>query len=384
MKKILKYLLIFFVLLNIVIVLSGRSWMYDAISVTYLKGHTSSYIHDFKHFPSNKIIADKHQEWAIATDYNQAILPEFTKPLNDSLETVAFIVIQNDSIKYEEYWHGYSSDTMSNSFSMTKSFVATLIGVAIKEGNIKSIDQKVCEFLPEFCEERNAELSIKDLLTMSSGLNWIENYYNPIGQTAEAYYGGNLKNLMSNLQVTETPGKVFKYHSSCTQLLAFIVEAATGETISDYASKKLWKPMGAKHPALWSTDKEIGDEKAFCCINSNARDFARLGKLYLHKGNWNGNQIIDTAYANQATSIANLLDEDGNKNVNYGFQFWIAERQNLKIYYARGLWGQYVICIPEKNMIVVRLGRKYGNHLDDGHQDDFYGFVDAALEMYPN
>jgi CubicO group peptidase (beta-lactamase class C family) len=218
---------------------------------------------------------------------------------------------------------------------------------------------------------------------MSSGLNWTESYYNPIGQAAEAYYGNHLSDLIKNLTVIETPGKVFKYNSACTQLLTFIVEEATGETISEYASKKLWQPMGAKHSALWSTDFEGGDEKGFCCINSNARDFSRLGKLYMSQGNWDGTQILDSSYIKDATSAARLLDEKGNKNTNYGYQFWLAERQGLSIYYSRGFLGQYVICIPEKDMIIVRLGRKFGPNLPDGHHEDFYQFIDAALEMYP-
>ncbi|MDC0204608.1 beta-lactamase family protein, partial [Flavobacteriales bacterium] len=333
MKKGLKYLLLIFILLNLLIVLSGKSWLYKAISITYLKGYPSSYIHDFVHFPSNTIEAGAYQKWAIADNYNTAELPDFIKPVNDSLETVAFMVIINDSIQFEKYWHGYSADTMSNSFSMSKSWVSTLIGIAIKEGNIKSVDQKVCDFLPTFCEGRNVELSIKNLLTMSSGLNWTEDYYNPIGQTSEAYYGNDMSGLMNSLNVIEPAGKVFKYHSSCTQLLTFILEAATGETISRYASEKLWKPMGAKHPALWTTDVKGGDEKGFCCINSNARDFARLGKLYLHQGNWDGEQILDSTYVKSTTSAARLLDENGNPNTNYGFQFWLAKKQGLSVYY---------------------------------------------------
>ena len=383
MKKLSKYLLVIFVLLNILILISGKGWMYKAISVTYLKGYTSSYIDDFVHFPANTIETGVYQEWEIASDYNKEALPDFIKPINDSLETVAFMVIVNDSIQFEKYWHDYSSDTMSNSFSMAKSFVGSLIGVGIKEGEIKSVNQKVCDFLPDFCEGRNAEVTIKNLLTMSSGLNWTENYYNPIGQTAEAYYGNDLKDLIMNLKVVEPPGKVFKYHSSCTQILTFVLEAATKKTISKYAAEKLWIPMGAKHPALWNTDVEEGEEKGFCCINSNARDFARLGKLYLHQGNWNGLQILDSNYVQSATSAAHLLNENGGPNTNYGFQFWLAERQGLSVYYARGLWGQYVICVPEKDMIIVRLGRNYGALLEDMHHDDFYAYIDAALEMYP-
>ena len=382
MKKLLQYIFIIFILLNLLVVISGKSWIYKAISITYLKGYTSSYIHDYVHFPANVVENGEHQQWLVSTDYNKADLPDFIKEVNDKLETTAFMVIQNDSIIFEEYWHDYSTDSASNSFSMAKSYISTLIGIAIKEGKIKSIDQKVCEYIPEFCEVGNANITIKHLLTMSSGLNWDENYYNPIGQTAEAYYGNDLRGLVIDLQSIETPGKVFKYHSSCTQLLAFVVERGTGKTISEYVSEKLWKPMGSKHPALWNTDKEGGNEKAFCCLNSNARDFSRIGKLYMNYGNWNGNQILDSSYVKEAISIADLLDEDGDKNVNYGYQFWLSNYKGLDIYYARGLWGQYVICIPEKDMIVVRLGRKFGAYLEDGHHKDFYQFIDAALEMY--
>ena len=375
-------MLFIFVLLNLLLVISGKTWIYKAITITYLKGYTSSYIHDYIHFPANVVENGEHQEWLISSKYNKEDLPEFIKVINDNLETTAFMVIQNDSIIFEEYWQDYSADSASNSFSMAKSYISTLVGIAIKEGKIESVDQKVCDFIPQFCGEKNNNITIKNLLTMSSGLDWNEDYHNPLGQTAEAYFGGDLRGLVVNLQSVETSGKVFKYHSSCTQLLAFIVESATGKTISEYISEKLWKPMGAKHPALWNTDIEGGDEKAFCCLNSNARDFARIGKLYMNYGNWNGNQIVDTSYVKEATSIAVLLDTDGDKNVNYGYQFWIANHKGLDIYYARGLWGQYVICIPEKDMIVVRLGRKYGNKLEDGHQEDFYQFIDAALEMY--
>jgi len=383
MKKVLKYILAIFVILNLLIILSGKSWLYKAVSVTYLKGHTSSYIDDYIHFPSNSIKDGNHQEWLVSKEYNKAQLPEFIKPINDKLGTVAYMVIKNDSIIFEEYWNGYSADSSSNSFSMAKSWISTLVGIAIKEGKIENINQRACDFLPEFCEGDNSKITIKHLLTMSSGLDWNEDYHDPLGQTAEAYFAPNLKEQMVRLKAVETPGEIFKYHSSCSQLLAFIVESATGKSVNEYTSEKLWKPMGAKHPALWNTDTERGDEKAFCCINSNARDFARLGKLYLNQGNWNGTQLLDSNYVKETTTVANLLDEDGNKNINYGYQFWIANRKGLDVYYTRGLWGQYVICIPEKDMIIVRLGRNYGFHLADGHSEDFYQFIDAALEMYP-
>ena len=125
-----------------------------------------------------------------------------------------------------------------------------------------------------------------------------------------------------------------------------------------------------------------GDEKGFCCINSNARDFARLGKLYINYGNWNGVQVLDSSYVKEATSAANLYDSTGEKYTQYGYQFWLTNYKGLDIYYARGLWGQYVVCIPEKELIIVRLGRKNGSRLENDHDDDLYSFIDAALKMY--
>ena len=383
MQKVFKLFFIIIIIINLFVFLSGKNWLYKGVAITYLKGYTSSYIDDFIYFPSNKIKAGNHQPWEIAKNYNKTKLPDSLPSINTELETTALMIIINDSIHYENYWYGYSADSISNSFSMSKSWVSTLVGVAIKEGKIKNVDQKICEFLPDFCIDKTSEITIKHLLSMSSGLNWKEDYHNPLGQTAEAYYGDNLRSLMMDLKPVEKPGKIFRYHSSCTQLLTFVLENATGQTISDYASEKLWQPIGAKHPALWSKDSEKGDEKGFCCINSNARDFARLGKLYLNFGNWNGVQVLDSSYIKKATSSSSLVDEQGNKNTNYGYQLWLANHKNLEIYYARGLWGQYVICIPEKNMIIVRLGKKWGNPLKDGHQEDFYFFVDAALKMYP-
>ena len=346
-----------------------------------MQGYTSSYIEDFIHFPSNKIEAGVHQAWEISKDYNQIKLSEEIKLINDRLETTAFVVIQHDSIVFEEYWHGYTADSSSNSFSITKSWVAALIGVAIKEGKIKGVNEKVCTFLPDYFKGISDQLVIQDLLTMSASLNWSEDYYNPFGQTAQAYYGSDLKKLIMDLEVLPGSGKTFKYNSASTQILTYILENAVGETISTYASKKLWKPMGSKNSAIWNLDNQEGDEKGFCCINSNARDLARLGKLYINKGNWNGGQILDTSFVESSTSIANILDRRGNKNKNYGYHFWIADYNEMKVYYSRGLWGQYMICIPEKNIIIVRLGRKQGEILENGHYSDFYHFLNAGIEI---
>ena len=233
-KKLFRAFIIFIILINLIIVLSGKSWLYKAISITYLKGYNSSYIGDFIYFDQSNVSAGDKQSWLLSENYNDIGLPKSLQNLHNKNQSVAFLIIVNDSISYEKYWRGYSSTSMSNSFSMAKSWVATLIGAAIKDGYIKSVDQRVGDFLPEFRYGQKSKITIKHLLTMSSGLNWNENYYNPLGQTAEAYYGDNLKKLTLNLRSVDFPGKTFIYHSSCTQILSFVLDSASSKTISNY------------------------------------------------------------------------------------------------------------------------------------------------------
>ena len=166
------------------------------------------------------------------------------------------------------------------------------------------------------------------------------------------------------------------------QILALVIMNATGMTLSEYASEKFWKPMGAKNDALWSLDHENGLEKAYCCFNSNARDFARWGQLILNNGRWNGKQLISETYLNQATTPAAYLeDEDGNAVDYYGFQWWIINYKGFKIPYMRGILGQYVFAIREKNAVVVRLGHKRSEELIGPNRKDIYTCLDAAFAI---
>jgi len=171
------------------------------------------------------------------------------------------------------------------------------------------------------------------------------------------------------------PGVNFVYQSGVTQLLASIVEKATGENITSYVSRKIWTPIQAEENALWSLDRKDGMEKAYCCFNTNARDFARLGQLVLNNGQWNGRQIVSEEYIREATTAdESLIDKEchlkecNDVNQQYGFQFWILEKNGMKIPYMRGMLGQYIFVLPEKNAVVVRLGReRLKEYTDDQH-----------------
>jgi len=340
-------------------------------------------IEDYKIFENRTVAAvDNTFTWPLASNYNQNELSSEYRDTLESYQTIAFLVIQNDSIIYEEYWDDFGPESYSNSFSAAKSIVSLLVGAAIDDGYIQSVDQKVGDFLPYMKEGKNAELKIRNLLTMSSGSNWDESYTSPLSMTTKAYYGNNLTELAKDLHIVNDPGKIYSYKSGDSQLLAQVLIHATGKNLSEYASEKLWKPLGASQDALWSLDKENGTEKAYCCFNTNARDFALLGALINHGGYWRNQQIISKNYINDATTPASYLKTDDDNTVDfYGFQYWIVNYDGMKIPYARGILGQYIFSIPEKNAIIVRLGHKRSKFKLHHHPSEIYSYLEMGINL---
>jgi len=339
-------------------------------------------IEDYKIFNNRVVRAGDYMPWEIDEHYNSAKIADSTREKMMFYEPVAFLIIQDQKIVFEEYWDGYNEDSLSNSFSMAKGIVSLLIGAAIEDGYIESLDQKVGEFIEAYNEGGKEKITIRDVLTMSSGLDWDEAYASLFSPTTESYYGNDLEQMVKNLDVMEKPGVRYYYRSIDTELLAMIVESATGRNISDYCSQKYWKFMGAKHDALWSLDKKEGMEKAFCCFHSNARDFARWGQLIINEGKWNDRQLVAREYIEEATTAADyLIDDEGNHVDYYGYQWWLIEYKGHTIPYMRGILGQYVFAIPEKNAVVVRLGHKRSDELIGPNRKDIYVYLDAALQI---
>lgn len=218
---------------------------------------------------------------------------------------------------------------------------------------------------------------------MSSGLSWDESYSTLFSLTTQGYYGNNLPKLVLNQRVVKEPGKLFEYRSGDTQLLSLIIEKATGKTLSDYASEKIWTKVGAEHDALWCLDRKDGVEKAFCCFNTNARDFARFGQLVLNGGKWNGQQVVPESYLNEALTPASyLFDPETNKNVDfYGYQWWMINIDGHRVWYARGLLGQYIFVIPDLNAVVVRLGHVRNSNRIDGTPEDVYQYIRYGISI---
>jgi CubicO group peptidase (beta-lactamase class C family) len=277
--------------------------------------------------------------------------------LENSTTTTAFLVIQNDSILFENYYRDYQADDISNIFSASKSITSLLVGIAFDEGLIKSIDEPITNYISELNDAAPEfkKLTIKHLLNMQSGIKFKEAYLNPFAEVTKLYYGENLLKQISKLEFEYQPGEVHKYQSVSTAILGILVEKVSGKELGQYLEEKVWKPMSMEHRATWSVDDNKNrTAKAFCCLNTTARDLAKIGRLYLNSGNWNGVQIVSKSWI-EASRTPNT-DNDC-----YQYQ-WYSRNDNLQkdnsSFYALGILGQYMFVNPENDLIIVRLGEK--------------------------
>lgn len=386
--KILKRILIFLLkaILVLIILIVALLYIFDydyvlkGVRVVYMTGHTTAYIDDYPHFDNRKIQKDNSISWDQHTGYNTVKATERLEETNEKLGTIAFLIVKNDSIWYEKYAEGYGPESKTNSFSMAKSITTGLLGKAIMEGHIKSLDQPIGDFLPSFSEGLAAKTTVGDLSSMASGLNWIEHYTSPFSITARAYYDTDIRKIMNGLEIVDEPGKKFKYLSGNTQLLGMVIEKATGKTLTNYLSESFWKPLGMSEDALWQLDdEESGMEKAYCCISSNARDFARFGQLFKNDGIFEGKRILPESFVKIATRPRFAASPQ------YGYGFWLSDHLNKDIFVMRGILGQYVIVIPDDDVMIVRLGHKRQEKAaGKSFPKDFYIYIEEAYKMMEN
>lgn len=377
MKKFLKWFIIIAIVLTALVYLLDLGYLLRAVRVTYLTGHKTAFLEDYSYFDNREIKKGVAQPWKVSKNYNKIKPTEKLEQTHNELQTTSFLIIKNDSIWHESYYDVGSPESKTNSFSMAKSIVTSALGKAIDLGFIKSLDAKVIDFLPELKGEFAKEVTVGDLASMASGQHWDENYYGPTSVTTQAYFKKDLRALMLSLPIDSKPGQKFIYQSGDTQLLAMVLEKATEMHLADFISKYFWQPMGMEHDAIWQIDHaDDGIEKAYCCIASNARDFAKFGKLYLQNGMWNGEQILSTSFVFK--SITPRFSE----SPQYGYGWWLSNYKNKHIYYMRGHLGQFVIVIPEDDLIIVRLGHLKGlQTTTDPHSNDFYVYIDETYRM---
>lgn len=322
-------------------------------------------IKDYKKFPSRPLTPS-------AAPFRFVVSPDSIEPklhLTDSdpgqalasllqkNKTVAFLIIRRDTIIYERYFRKYGPDKVVPSFSMAKSVTSALIGCAIADGLIRSIDDKVEDYLPELKGRPLEGVTIRHVLQMTSGIRFNESYINPFGDAAKYYYGRHLRRYVAHMKPAKAPGTSFEYHSGNTQLLGVILDRVLkGKTITAYLQEKIWTPLRMEYPASWSIDKrKNGMEKTFCGINATARDFAKFGRLYLKNGNWEGKQLVPEAWVKAST----VSDRSVGGVSFYQYQWWIPSKKGD--FMAEGILGQFIYVDPKSETIIVRLGVNEGD-----------------------
>jgi CubicO group peptidase (beta-lactamase class C family) len=283
----------------------------------------------------------------------------------EATKTRAFIIISNDTLIYENYFNNAKESDVTQLFSVSKTITTTMLGWAIEDGYIKSLDQKVKEFLPETIGTDLGEVKLKFLANMSSGINHDE--YRKILRTLKFYYKKEQDNVCEDVKVKTTPGKKFVYKSIDTQILANCIENASFKTINAYFFEKIWKMLGPEHPSYWSVDsKECNIPKYFGGFNAAAIDIAKFGILYANKGNYEGKNLIPNWWVDYCNDVKNR-----GLKYNYCNGWWAdgVEEPQTRAFFGAGFGGQYLYIDKKKGTVIVRLGEgksgvKWGKVID--------------------
>jgi CubicO group peptidase (beta-lactamase class C family) len=266
--------------------------------------------------------------------------------------TVAFLVVKDGRLLFERYYNGYEHDSICTSFSTAKSFVSALVGIAVHEKLIGSLDDPVTKYVPKASAEFWQAITLRHLVSMSSGLKYREGGFLPWDDEPRIYYSSDLRRLALSAQKSEAPGTCFRYNNYNLVLLGMVLERATGDSVSAYLQEKIWKPLGMEAPASWSLDSvESGMEKMESGLNARAIDFAKFGQLYLQRGMWEGKLIIPESWVVESTTVA----PDAAWN-HYKYLWWMA-RSGQGQYMAAGNLGQFIFIAPDKDCVIVRFGR---------------------------
>lgn len=285
---------------------------------------------------------------------SDARLPELAA---DNAST-AFIVLHGDDLLYESYFNGSDADATQTSFSVAKSFIATLVGIAIDEGFVTGLDEPITTHVPELLDRdpRFGEITLHHLITMSSGLSFAEGS-SPWADPANSYHGTNLRDAVVDIpDIEQPPGERFHYNDWNVILLGLILERATDMPVSNYMQTRLWQPMGASGDGSWSLDSDQhGFEKMFVGVNGRAIDFAKLGWLYLHDGSNGDTQIVPAGFVADATRA----DDSTNPALEYQYLWWVDHEHDA--FHANGDHGQFIYVDPAAEIVIVRHGSTPGS-----------------------
>ena len=304
-------------------------------------------------------------------NFNDAVIG--TENFLKRTDTSALLILQNGRIQFEKYWLTGGENVQWMSMSVAKSFISALVGIAIRDGHINNIEEAISDYVPELKNSPYNNVRIKDVLQMSSGASWNEDYSDPesdINRWAKIFaLGGSFDEFIQTLSYDFKPGTRNHYNSMDTQALGMLVDRATGKTITNYMTEMLWHPMGASNEGYWLLDSE-GMEMAFAGLNITARDYAKFGELYRLDGRLNGQQIVPKSWVKDSITPDGPHLTPGNNPLSdyplgYGYQWWVPGGDKGE-FMAIGVYNQMIYVAPESNMVIVKLSANssYGTDED--------------------
>ncbi|MFB6362852.1 serine hydrolase domain-containing protein [Paenibacillus elgii] len=306
-----------------------------------------------KVFPSRTIRHDKQNVFRFKKDLRK--LPNFTYTYNGQARkfkdllartgTTGLLIIKDDKILVEKYYLGNSPKSLNTSWSVSKAFVSALIGIALDEGAIRSVNDPITDYLPELSQSGYNSVTIQNILNMASGVKYPDfeepyrsEWYKELFVDQKPFNG-----QMTTLPSAAAPG-TFAYKGSDTQVLSTLLLKVTGKHPADYLEEKIWKPLGMESHAYWNTDLH-GDELAFAFLNATLRDYAKFGRLYLKNGNWNGKQLISEAWVKET-----YVGSPGMPF--YKHQWWLPGGRGEIM--ASGIYGQSIYVNQNENIVIVK------------------------------
>ena len=385
MKTVLRALGVALVAAVVLSYLTNYDYLWGGIRETWLRGWENAQIDDlpFRDHVRTIPASSNPQPWPEGPLWGKVELDEAGQAWLEDSKTASFLVIQHDSLVYESYLRGHDATTLTNSFSMVKSITAMAVGLAVQQGLIDE-QAPVSTYLPRFAEGDGASLTVQELLQMRSNIPFGEDYKDPFGFQAKAYYRDDNRTLLEPYRVEGDPGTVFHYQGGNTMLLAEILDVVREGNLSQDIANGLWEQMGARHDAFWGLDGDPADgavERAFAQYYATTRDYARFGQMLLDTGAWKGQQLLDKGYVTRMITPVNQLTDEV-ATTYYGYQIWLGTTDDgLPFSIMEGLRGQMVITVPALDLVVVRTGYTKSKGKKRHLPEDIYTVIDLARSL---
>jgi CubicO group peptidase (beta-lactamase class C family) len=293
-------------------------------------------------------------------------------------DTTAFLIVRGDTLLYEGYFNRAGPDTVQTSMSVAKSVLGALVGIAIGEGRIGSVDDPITRYVPELAarDRRFDKVTLRQLLTMTSGLRYEEDG-GPWGDDTATYYAPDLRALaLHETEVAEAPGRRFHYNNFNPLLVGLALERAVGMPVSAYLETRLWRPLGMEADGSWSLDSRAsGFEKMESGLNARAADFARFGLLFARDGAFRGRQLVPRAWVRDPALVSTRGRGPAGA---YQWFWWVQDQRRPRAQFARGKYGQHIYVVPASDLVLVRFGRDAGYRYWPELLDDLARRLDEA------